>query len=266
MYDVIIVGSGPAGISAALYAARAGLKTLVISTGIGSLGKAEKIQNYYGFAQPIPAKELAEAGIEGAKNVGVEFVETEVVGINFIDSLVIETKSKKYLSNHIILATGSSHATPLIKGIKDFEGKGISYCAICDGFFYKGKDIAVLGNGDFALHEIEALLPVVKSVTLLTNGSALTTTMSDAVAINKNKISKITGQEHLEAIEFADGSNMHTDGIFIAYGVAGSTDLARKIGAIIEGNKIVVDENMATNIPGLYAAGDCTGGDRKSVV
>lgn len=260
MNDVIIIGSGPAGISAALYTARAGLNTTILSMGNGALNKAEAIQNYYGFADPVSGQELAKAGMEGAKNVGVNFIAEEVVGISFSDKLVVETTEANYQTDNVILATGSPRATPHITGIKELEGKGVSYCAVCDAFFYKGKDVCVLGTGDYAVHEIVSLLPVAASVTLLTNGVKPSTDIPDAVIVNTAKIAAVKGTDRVAKVTFEDGTEIKTDGIFIAYGVAGSTALARKIGAQIDGNKIVVDENMMTNIPGLYAAGDCTGG------
>lgn len=260
MKDVIIIGAGPAGISAALYTARAGLHTMVLSMGNGALDKAESIQNYYGFATPVTGQELAEAGIEGAKNVGVDFIEEEVVGISFQDKLMVETTEANYETENIILATGSPRATPRIVGIKELEGKGISYCAVCDAFFYKGKDVAVLGTGEYAAHEIAALLPVAATVTLLTNGLDASMDIPNGVIVNNATLNAIKGTDRVEKVEFDDGSTIKVAGVFIAYGVAGSTALARKIGAEIDGNKILVDENMATNIPGLYAAGDCTGG------
>ena len=260
MKDVIIIGAGPAGVSAALYTARAGLKTMVLSMGNGALNKAEAIQNYYGFATPVTGQALAEAGIQGAKNVGVDFIKEEVVGISFQDKLIVETTEANYETENIILATGSPHATPRIAGIKELEGKGVSYCAVCDAFFYKGKDVAVLGTDEYAAHEIADLLPVAGTVTLLTNGIDASMDIPAGVVVNNAKVNAIKGIDRVEQVEFDYGSTIKADGVFIAYGVAGSTALARKIGAEIDGNKILVDENMATNIPGLYAAGDCTGG------
>lgn len=131
---------------------------------------------------------------------------------------------------------------------------------MCDAFFYKGKDVAVLGTGEYAAHEIADLLPVAGTVTLLTNGIDASMDIPAGVVVNNAKVNAIKGIDRVEQVEFDYGSTIKADGVFIAYGVAGSTALARKIGAEIDGNKILVDENMATNIPGLYAAGDCTGG------
>ncbi len=260
MKDLIIIGSGPAGISAALYAARANLDVTVFSIGYGALEKTDGIENYYGFAKPISGKDLADAGIQGAKNVGVKFKEEEVVGLTFRENLVVETNKGSYEVPNVLIATGSSRSTPPIKNIKELEGKGVSYCAVCDAFFYRNKDVVVIGNGDFAVHEIESLLPVVSSLTLLTNGEEVSVEVPEGVLINKTKITAIQGSDKVEGVDLEDGTTLKADGVFVAYGVAGSTSLARKIGASIDGNNIVVNEHMQTTIPGLYAAGDCTGG------
>lgn len=260
MADVIIIGSGPAGVSAALYTARGGLETIVLSMGQSALNKADQIQNYYGFANPVSGKELAESGIEGAKKVGVQFIDTEVLSIGFEERLTVETTDKKYDTECILIATGVPRMVPRIKGIKELEGKGVSYCAICDAFFYKGKNVVVLGAGDYALHEIASLQPVVGSITLLTNGENPTIDIPEGIEVKTKKIRAINGNERVENIEFEDESTLPAEGLFVAYGVAGSTALAKKIGIMTDKNKIIVNEEMETNVPGIYAAGDCTGG------
>lgn len=219
MSNIVIVGSGPAGVSAALYAVRAGVQTTVLTKGSGALARAEKIENYYGFAQPVSGQELERRSIENARRLGVQFVQTEAVGLTWTDRLTVETLAGAYPADAVILATGASRAVPRIPGLTGLEGHGVSWCAACDAFFYRGKDVAVLGSGEYALHEVQALLPVVKSVTLLTNGAALTADFPPEVSV-----------------------------------------CTRKLGAAVEGSRIVVDDKMQTTVPGLYAAGDCTGG------
>jgi thioredoxin reductase (NADPH) len=260
MQDIIVIGSGPAGISAAVYAARAGLKAMVISENLGALTKAEKIENYYGFAFPVPGKTLVDDGIEQARNLGVEIVSAQVVSIDYGTGFVVKTKDESFNAPSVVLATGSNRTTPKIKGFADYEGKGISYCAVCDAFFYRGKSVAVLGGGEYALHEATELLPIAKSVTLLTNGVEPVEGFPDEITILQQPIDGLEGDEVLERVRFKDGSTLEIAGIFIALGVAGSSDLARKLGAQTDGQRIVVDENMASNVPGLFAAGDCTGG------
>ena len=261
MPDLVIVGSGPAGVSAALYAARAGVRTTVLTKGPGALDRAELIQNYYGFSEPISGAELERRGIEDAKALGVNFVTTEAVGLTYTDRLTVETLAGEFPADAVILATGASRAAPKIPGLVGLEGHGVSYCATCDAFFYRGKDVAVLGNGEYALHEVQALLPVVKSVTLLTNGSPLTAQFPPEVAVHPEKIDAILGEERVTGVQLNGGGIVELSGVFVALGVAGSTALARKLGAEVDGNRIVVDpRTMQTTLPGLYAAGDCTGG------
>lgn len=260
-YDVIIIGSGPAGISASLYTARANLKTLVISKGIGILKKVNKIENYYGLKNALNGEELHKIGIEQAIKLGVNFVKDEVVKINYDEKFILETINSKYKSKTVIIATGTSRNTLKINGIKEFEGKGISYCATCDAFFYKGKDVAVLGSEDYALHEAMELERVANSVTLLTNGEKKIEKRNIEFDINEKKIKEIRGSNVIEEIKFEDNSVKKIDGIFVAVGTATSSDLARKIGAKIdEKGNIIVKNDMSTNVPNLFACGDCTGG------
>lgn len=261
MSSVIIIGNGPAGISTALYTTRAGIDTIVIGKDQGSLEKASEIENYYGLTEPVSGAQLVENGIKGAKRLGAEIIHDEVLNISYDDQFIVVTNSKEYRADGLVIATGSSRNTPRIKGIKEFEGLGISYCATCDAFFYRGKDVAVLGHSNYALHEAKELAATSGSVTILTNGKDPDFEITDDnISVNTKKIKEITGDDLVNGLVFEDGSSLDISGIFIALGVAGSSDLARQIGAAIDGNKILVDENMATNIPGLYAAGDCTGG------
>lgn len=260
MSNVIIIGNGPAGISTALYTTRAGIDTTIIGKDTGSLGKAAEIENYYGFEQPISGKDLIKTGIDQAKRLGAKIITDEVVGISYTDKLVILTKENEYPADSIVLATGASRSAPPIEGLKEFEGHGVSYCAVCDAFFYRGKDVAVLGNGEYALHEALELSRTSNSVTILTNGKEITTIIPSNIKVNSNKIKLLSGDDVIDNVIFEDDSSLSISGLFVAVGVAGSVDLAKKLGAQTEKNKIITDEHMATNIPGLYAAGDCTGG------
>ena len=266
--DILIIGSGPAGISAALYAKRAGADVTVISRGSGALAKAERIENYYGLAEPVSGAELEANGIAGAKRLGVKFVEGEVVGLAMNDDftgLVVQTAKEKFEAGAVILAAGSTRLAPKIPGLKEMEGKGVSYCAICDAFFYRGKVAAVLGEGEYALHEAEILLPHASKVMLFTNGKEPTVAIPDSIEVHKEKVSAVeaatdNGTERVSGVMTEDGTFTPVNGMFVALGTAGSVDLARKIGAAVDNNRIVTDAEMATNVPGLYAAGDCNGG------
>lgn len=260
-YDVIIIGAGPAGISAGLYTKRANKKTLIIYNNESSLEKATKIENYYGFENGISGEKLYKKGIEQAKNLGINVKKEEVIKIDKIkDIFEVKTVNENYTAKNIVLATGNKKNKPDIKNIEKFDGKGVSYCAICDGFFYRNKDVAVIGNGDYAISEVNDLLPVVNKITILTNGKTAPDIRSEKVEINNRTIKKIFGQEKVEKIEFDDGTDINVNGIFIAQGTADSTDIAKKIGLVLENNKIKVNDNMETNIKGIYACGDCIGG------
>ena len=266
MYDVIIVGAGPAGISASLYTVRRNLRTLIIYKEKSALEKSNKIENYYGFENGINGEELYKIGIRQAQNIGAEVIKDEVTNIQ-VDYLnekghifKVETLNNKFEAKSVILATGNKKNKPNIKNMDKYEGKGISYCAICDGFFYRNKNVAVIGNGDYAIAEAKDLQNIAKSITILTNGRQAPEYRAENININTKKIDQIEGENKDEEINFTDNTKMKIDGIFIAQGVAGSTEFAKKIGAKINNDKIVVDENMETSIKGLFACGDCTGG------
>lgn len=261
IYDVIIIGAGPAGISAGLYTQRANKKTLIIYNEKSSLEKANKIENYYGFPNGISGKELYQNGIMQAKNLGIELKKEEVIKIEKIkETFEVSTSNRKYISRNVILATGNKKNTPDIKGIKELGGKGISYCAICDGFFYRGKDVAVLGSGDYAISEVNDLLNVANKITILTNKKKVPDFRAENVKVETRGVIAVKGENQLESIELEDGTKLEVDGLFVAQGVAGSTDFARKLGALVKDNKIVVSDKMETTIQGLYACGDCVGG------
>ena len=299
MYDIIIIGAGPAGISASLYAKRAGMNVLVLYHGTSELEKAHKIDNYYGFVDGISGKELFDNGIKQAQNLGVEVLEKEITNIEMNMSANVDVSAgqqviynvkaidQTFEAKAVIIATGNKKVRPNIPGIVEFEGKGISYCAICDGFFYRNKNVAVIGNGEFALSEAEDLENVVNSITILTNGAVIGENegASEEFVGNKNKnenaiegrvkagfekykidtrkIKQIVGEQKVKAIEFEDGDILEIDGIFVAEGIAGGGSFAKKLGIITKGDNgdnLEVNENMETNIKGIFACGNLTGG------
>ncbi|MBQ7740285.1 MAG: FAD-dependent oxidoreductase [Eubacterium sp.] len=259
MYDVIIIGAGPAGISASLYAKRANKSVLVLYHGESQLEKAHMIENYYGFEGGISGTELYENGIKQARALGVEVKNEEALHIKLNGDMNYEVIADEvYVGKSLILSTGNKKIKPNIKGADTFEGKGISYCAICDGFFYRGKTVAVLGNGDYALSEAGDLENIVEKLYILTDG--LEAPETDKYEIITKKITEIKGEIKIGSVEFEDGSSLTLDGLFVAQGVAGGADFAKKLGAALNGDNIRVDENMKTNLPGLFACGDTTGG------
>lgn len=260
MIDVIIIGNGPAGISAALYLQRGGLNSCLIGKDGGALEKAHLIENYYGLSRPVSGKELHGQGLRQAEQLGAKVIQDEVVGVGWQGEFIVNTKKEEYKAPVLLLTTGASRNTPNIRGVKEFEGKGVSYCAVCDAFFYRNRPVAVLGSGSYAVHEALALLPTSSSVTLLTNGQELKEPIPKDLRICRKEISSLSGDSLLREVNFQDGTSLAVDGLFVAVGVASSSDLARKLGVQMEPPYIVVNERMETNVPGLYAAGDCTGG------
>lgn len=259
MYDVIIIGGGPAGVSASLYSKRSNLNVLLIYNDISNLEKAVKIDNYYGFPDGISGNDLFQNGLTQAKNLGVEILKDEITGIENLGSFFnIETPNNKFEGKTVIIATGNKKNAPPIKGLKEFEGKGISYCAICDAFFFRNKKIGVIGNGNFALSEANTLKNVTDKITIFTDGKNLENKTD--FAINTKKIKEIHGDLKVSELEFEDGSKEDIDGLFIAYGEASAIDFAKTLGILVEGNNIKVTDKMETNVKGIFACGNITGG------
>ncbi len=265
MYDVIIVGKGPAGLSAAIYTVRANLKTLVIGQNNSGLIKATKIENYFGFSEAVSGSDLLKAGELQAQRLGADITDEEVLGINKTDNFEVTTREKSYYAKTVLLASGQPQKKLEIDGLKEMEGIGVSYCTTCDGFFYRGLKVGVLGNKDFAIHEAKELTAFTNDITIYTNGKELEfkgdyNKIYENFTIVNKPIQKLNGKDCLEVIYFTDGSFEKLDGLFIANDVASGIDFAKKLGVLTKGASIVVDENQKTNIDALYAAGDCTGG------
>lgn len=196
MYDVIIIGAGPAGITAGLYTQRGNLKTLIIHNGKTSLENANKIENYYGFENGITGKELYFQGIRQAQNIGIDVKNEEVIKIEMIEkSFKVKTTKNEYISKTIIIAMGTKKKTLQIDGVKKFEGRGISYCAICDGFFYRNKDVAVIGNGDYAISEAMDLQNIAKSISILTNGKIAPEYRAENINIITKEVREVRRRE-----------------------------------------------------------------------
>lgn len=260
MRDTIIIGAGPAGISASLYIKRAGLDVLVLYKDDGTLEKVHQIDNYYGTPE-ISGEHLAELGRKQAETLGVEIKKEEVVEIeyDYENNFFIVKGDRIYKSKSVILATGTSRNTLRIQGLKELEGKGISYCAVCDAFFYRNKDVAIIGNGKYAINEINHLKNVVNSIVLLTEGNQPPETRGDVEVVTK-RVARFEGKDKLENIVFEDNSKRNVEGVFIALGTAGANDFGKKLGLNIKNNNIIINENMQTSMPGVFACGDCTGG------
>ena len=251
MNDVLILGAGPAGISAALYTKRANMSTIVLHNNQSNLQKAYQIDNYYGVGK-ISGKDLYQKGIEQAKALSIPVFEEEVLQITEEEGFTVTTTKNVYHAKNLVLATGKYRKLPSIPGLKENIGQGISLCAICDAFFYKNKKVAILGEGEFLHHEAIILQKVTSDVTLLSNGKE-----------EKDSISKKIENVEVSSgvvITFEDHTKMTFDGLFLAYGVSDIDTLSSTLGIMKEKNFIKVDENNQTNIPGIYACGDLTGG------
>lgn len=269
-YDCVIIGGGPAGLTAAMYLLRANKNTLILNSGETALEKASLIENYFG-AGKISGAELQRRGEQQVQSFGGEIRAGQVLslecGINGEPHKIRPESGGVISARAVIIATGASRKTLSIPGLARLEGAGVSYCAVCDAFFYRGKDLFVLGGGAYALHEADVLKNTAKSVTLLTNGE---TDLRDLQAacefpVITTPIASLEGDKQLERIIFKDGTETAATGLFVALGVASGSDLARSAGLALETDEpqsashIAANAKAETNVPGVYAAGDCTG-------
>ena len=258
MTDLIIIGAGPAGVSAALYVKRAGFSVTAIHNDSSALKKAEKIENFYGST--CTGQELYEEGIRQARALGAEVITDEVTEVLADENrFTVHTAGGLELASRtLLIATGKKRNTLNVPGLKELEGRGVSYCAVCDAFFYRDKPVVVIGSGPYAKKEAEALFRC-SSVTILLNGERPEADFGDFTVIDK-KITAVLGEQgKVAGVEFADGSRIECSGVFIALGTAGALDFALKLGLPTEDGNIITDGGE-TPIPGLFASGDCTGG------
>lgn len=271
LYDCAIIGCGPGGLSAATYTSRAQLKTIVFGDHTKSnLYKSHVIANYFGFPAPLTGPELAAKGIEHAKNFGAELVSNEIVdlAINADQTFTLkDDKKREYTAKTVIIATGQSYALSGIKNEKELTGKGVSYCVVCDGFFFRNKQVVVVGSGNYAGEEALQLLNYTKNITILSHGKDFTFSEEIKKDLETNhikmvktvRIKAIEGNNKAEKLILSDETVIPAEGVFMAVGVAGATAFAKKLGLEMTNNYIKVDMEGRTNIPGLFAAGDCTG-------
>lgn len=261
MYDVIIIGTGPAGITAGIYAKRSNLNVLIIGKNKSALEKVKQIDNYYGLPH-IDGKTLYLNGTKQVKELGVELIDEEVIGITMDyqnnSSFVVKTINSIFETKTVILATGMLRTTPKIANLLNYVDKNISFCAICDGFFFRNKKVCVIGYNEYALEEAKELLKVTPNVTILTNGKASTFTNDPLIVVNTETIKAFKGEERIEQIEL-ETSTLDVNGVFIAWGTPGGLEFAKKLGLELDNNMVITNKNMETNIPGIYACGDMTG-------
>ena len=269
MYDVIIIGMGIGGITAGIYGKRAGLNVLMFEKSApgGMLQKIDKIQNYPGFSE-ISGPDLALNLFNQVKKVGVPFKFEEDIDVEITEEYKkVITKNDTYEAKNIIVATGR---TPKYLGLdneKDYLGRGLSTCASCDGNFYKGEDVAVVGSGNSALQESLYLANIVNKVYLLHRGvnfkgdDALvervrnTKNIESVDGVNIKKINEVEGK--IESVTLDNEKTINVKGVFIYIGYKPDTEMFKKLDITNINGDIIVSENFETEIDGLYAIGDC---------
>lgn len=281
-YDLIIIGAGPAGLTAGIYASRRNLKTLIISQDIGGqLATAPWIENYPGI-EPMSGLDLAIKMQKQAENLKVEFEFSVVNDIKKeTDKFTINTESeKKFEANAIILAFGLTHRHLQVPGEKELSGKGVCYCATCDGPLYRDKEVAIIGGGNSALNAALYLADICKKVYLVHRRDQF---RAEEFLVNKIKqlnnvelvlnsvTEKINGQEFVESIDLKNvktqkTKNIELKGVFIETGYEAKSEFLKNLCKTDERNQIIIDQECRTNIEGCFAAGDVTHEKYKQVV
>lgn len=265
--DILIIGQGPAGLSSAIYTARAGMRTLILGCAPKVAGDYE-IDNYFGFTETITGKELIERGKAQAAKFGADIRCDRVLAIHQSETggFVAKTEDREIEAASIILATGVSRIKPGISNLGDYEGKGVSYCVSCDGFFMRGKPVVVVGEGNFAANQALELLQYTPSVTICSQGKELSISeeflyrlKESSIPVLNDKIAALAGGNGLEQVTFESGETRDAQGLFVAMGQASSSDFAYSLGLLRNGQFIETDREQRTNVPGVFAAGDCVG-------
>jgi thioredoxin reductase (NADPH) len=272
--DIIIIGGGPAGLSAALYAARGRMKTLLLdkNPSAGALGGADKIANYPGIPKMIKGIELISLMHKQAENFGAKFVRNSVMGVNFEKyPREIFTAEAKYLAKTVIIATGNMGRKPTIPGEAEYLGKGVSYCADCDAPFYADKDVAIAGNVGIIIEELENILKFARKVYVISPEKTLSSDVYENLTREEkaqlhidHRLIRIWGEETVKGITVAgpgkETRDIEVSGVFVyLHGSRPVVDFL--LGALPTSPEecIIVDRNeMSTSIEGIYAAGDVT--------
>jgi len=285
-YDNIIVGGGPAGYTAGIYAARSGLKTLLVegAATVSQITITDLIENYPGIPDGINGFDLMQLFKKQAQNFGLEIIADDVQSIkkagdaSAIWNIAVGDKLYKTLS--VIAATGAQWNKLGVPGEEEFAGKGVSYCATCDGPFYRNKDVIVVGGGDTAIQEALFLTHFAKKVTVIHRRDRLRAAailQKKAFAekkiefVWKAKLTEVTGAEFVTGIRVADVetgkvNNIEAEGVFIFVGRTPNTGLFMDMVNLDKGGYIVTDDNMRTSAPGIFAAGDCRAKQFRQVV
>lgn len=270
MLDVIIIGSGPAGLSAGIYAKRAGVQALVIEKdyeGTGQAAESGRVDNYPGLPG-IGGYELGEKFREHALSLGVEFLEAEVVKLEQLpdESWRVSLENQSSLrTKTVIYAAGAGHRKLAVCGEKEFSGKGVSYCAICDGALYKNKTVAVIGGGDTALSDALYLSDICEKVYLIHRREefrgadgivALVKEKQNVELVLNAQPAEISGSGSVSALTLADGRTLAVSGIFAAIGMKPNTELLNGVIGLDAHGYVIADETGETGCKGFFAAGD----------
>lgn len=283
IYDLAIIGGGPAGLSAGLYGARARLKTLLIERGLfgGQAATTDHIANYPGFPEGVGGAELAERMSQQAQAFGLETVFGEVTGVKNDGGLkMIDLSGTNYTARTLIIATGSEPSQLGVPGEAEFRGKGVSYCATCDGAFFRNKDIVVVGGGDAAVEEGIYLTRFARQVTIVHRRDKFRATQvvqEHAFANPKIKliwnavVEEIKGGQVVEAVKLRDTvkgttQEIPASGVFIYVGTKPNTAFLGDLLQLDDRGYIPADERMHTSAPGIFAAGDVRRKDLRQVV
>jgi thioredoxin reductase (NADPH) len=273
LYDVIIIGSGPAGFTAGVYTSRAKLKTLIISGSLpgGQLMTTSEVENYPGFPNGIFGPELMMNMRQQAERFGTIVIDDEVLKVNFKNHpFLISTHSESFEGRAILLCTGASPRKLGINGEQEFGGRGVSYCATCDGPFFKGEEIAVIGGGDTAIEEATFLTKFGKSVKIIHRRDFLRASkILQEKAFENSKIqfiwnhvvTGISGNKKIESIDIKDLttgkiSNVSVGGLFVAIGHEPNTSIFKDQLEMDDKGYVVLKENTRTSVEGVFAAGD----------
>jgi thioredoxin reductase (NADPH) len=271
-YEVIIIGGGPAGLTAGLYTSRAGLKSLLIERGIcgGQIVNAALIENYPGFPQGISGAELGSLMKEQAVKYGLEVVTAEVTGIAQGHPYNISTTEGDFEAKAIIIAVGSEYRKLGVRGEEKLAGRGVSYCATCDGFFFRDREVAVVGGGDTAITDALELTRHAKKVYVIHRRDQLRAgqvLQQRAFAEPKldfiwsTVVEEVLGDKALEELKLhnvktGQHSTLKVAGVFVAVGLMPNSRNFFNIVDLDDAGYIITDEKMATSAPGIFAAGD----------
>jgi thioredoxin reductase (NADPH) len=281
--DIIIIGSGPAGLSAAIYAARLGMKTRVFESSVlgGRASEAPEVWNFPGFPEGINGFELINRMAQQAQKFGANLLHPEeVLNLTLSESVkTVTTRSDKYNCLAVIIATGTQRKKLLVPGETEFLGRGVSYCAVCDGPLFRDRVVAVVGSGNEAFEDAMYLSDFSKKVFLILHNEEIKAekALKDEckerfnIEIVKAKVESILGGDFVTVVKnvnFKDSKEMHMpiDGVFISVGGVPMTNLVKSAGIEVDKNGCIkVDRRQATSIEGVYAAGDCTCGGMQIV-